>query len=193
MSSNDPLSNKVLRLPRSLATRFRIAWFRILGMKIDKNCWVRKISVPRNPWDIELQRGAALDDFIVLISSGARTDEKRIVIGKDVYINRFTIIDASASIEISEGTMIGPNCYITDHDHGTEPGIPINQQELVSAPVSIGKNVWIGAGVSVLKGVRIGDNAIVGAGAVVTKDVPENGRFAGIPAAQIQAKSQPKT
>ena len=190
MSQSDPLSNKILRLPRSLATRLRIAWFRCLGMKIEKQCWVRKISVPRNPWDIELKRGAALDDNIVLIRSGPRSAEKRIVICENVYINRFTILDASALIEIGEGTMIGPNCYITDHDHGTEPGTPINQQQLVSAPVSIGKNVWIGAGVSVLKGVRIGDNAIVGAGAVVTKDVPANARFAGIPAKQIDAKPQ---
>lgn len=190
MSDQDPIANKLLRWPRSFATRLRIAVFRSLGMTIARNCWVRKVSIPRNPFDIELKRGAALDDFIVLISSGQRTGQKRIVIGENVYINRFTIIDASHLIEIGNNAMIGPQCYITDHDHGTTPGRLINQQDLVSAAVSIGENVWIGAGVTILKGVTIGDNAIVGAGAVVTKHVPENGRVAGIPAKAIQAKPQ---
>ncbi len=185
MSNSDPISNKILRYPRSVATRIRIAWFRMLGMKIERNCWVRKVELPRNPWDIELKRGAALDDHVVLISTGDRIDQKRIVIGEDVYINRLTIIDAVSSIVIGAGTMIGPNCYITDHDHGTEPDQLVKDQDLVSDPVSIGKNVWIGAGVSILKGVTIGDNSVIGAGAVVTKSVPENGRFAGIPAKQI--------
>ena len=43
-----------------------------------------------------------------------------------------------------------------------------------NVPITIGKNVWIGAGVIVLPGVNIGDNSVIGAGSVVTKDIPEN-------------------
>lgn len=48
-------------------------------------------------------------------------------------------------------------------------------------PVTIGHNVWIGAGVSILPGVMIGDNTVVGAGSVVTKDIPSNVLAVGNP------------
>ena len=41
-------------------------------------------------------------------------------------------------------------------------------------PVTIGNNVWIGAGSVILPGVTIGDNTVIGAGSVVTKDIPAN-------------------
>ena len=43
-----------------------------------------------------------------------------------------------------------------------------------SAPVRIGRNCWLGAGVVVVPGVTIGDNVVVGAGSVVTRDLPDN-------------------
>ena len=50
----------------------------------------------------------------------------------------------------------------------------------------IGKNVWLGASVTVVPGVTIGDNAVIAAGAVVTKDVPANTIAAGVPAKVIR-------
>lgn len=81
--------------------------------------------------------------------------------------------------------MIGPGCYITDHDHGTEPGMRINQQSLVTASTTIGDNVWIGANVTILKGVTIENDAIIGAGSVVTKSVLKGQIVAGVPAKRI--------
>ena len=78
--------------------------------------------------------------------------------------------------------MIGPFVYVTDHDHGTKLGKPIAAQQLVAKPVSIGANVWIGAGAIILKGVSIGRDAVIGAGAVVTQDVPEGACVVGVPA-----------
>ena len=48
--------------------------------------------------------------------------------------------------------------------------------------ISIGDNVFIGASVVILPGIRIGDNAVVGAGAVLTENIAENSVVAGIPA-----------
>ena len=100
------------------------------------------------------------------------------------------MIDASKKrIELqAAGCMIGPFCYLTDHDHGMIAGTPIVTQPLVSTPMVLGADVWLGARVTVLKGVTIGEGAIVGAGAVVTRDVPAGAIAAGIPARVIRKR-----
>ena len=52
--------------------------------------------------------------------------------------------------------------------------------------ITIGNNVWIGAGAIVLPGVTIGDNVVVAAGTIVTKDLPGNFIYAGIPAKPLR-------
>lgn len=91
----------------------------------------------------------------------------QIMIGNRCFINRNCMIVAHEKIEIGDGTTIGPNVCIYDHDHDGEGGY-------ATATVQIGKNVWIGAGCVLLKGVMIGDNAVIGAGTVVTKNIPAN-------------------
>ena len=87
---------------------------------------------------------------------------------KDVFINRNVMIVSHEQIVVGEGTTIGPNTLIYDHDHDSEGN------GFVSEPIRIGKNVWIGAGSIILKGVTIGDGAVIGAGTLVTKDVAAN-------------------
>ena len=53
-------------------------------------------------------------------------------------------------------------------------------------PITLGKNVWLGGGCTILSGVTIGDNSIIGAGSVVTKDIPANVIAAGNPARVIR-------
>src|SRR4051812_38390869 len=182
--SRDHIFNFLLRLPQSVVRRLRIAAWRIAGVHIQGRCWLQKVEIPRNPWDIHIE-SAALDRHVVLLTSGPRTSTPRIVIRQGTYINRFTMIDASEYIEIGEQCMIGPHCYITDHDHGFKSGSPVAAQPLESSPVRIGRDVWIGAGAVILKGVTIGDGAIVGAGAVVTKHVAARAKIAGVPAKQF--------
>ena len=187
--NRDALINALLRWPSSLGRKIRIRWWRLLGAKIAPGCWIQDVRFPRNPWDLEMAAGAALDRNVVLLSTGERQATPRIKIGRAVYINRFSILDASELIEIGDYSMIGPHCYITDHDHETKEGIRYSEQGLVGAPVCIGTNVWIGAGAIVLKGVTIGDNAIIGAGSVVTRDVAANARVAGVPARAIRSSA----
>jgi acetyltransferase-like isoleucine patch superfamily enzyme len=149
---------------------------------------LRKISVPRNPWDIELADHVALDDGVVLLTTGKRGGQARIRIDRGVYINRYTMIDSTDSIVIGADTMIGPFCYLTDHDHVQASDGAIIPGAFAAAPVSIGRNVWIGAGAAILKGVSIGDGAVVGAGSVVTRDVRGGERVAGAPARVMAAQ-----
>lgn len=185
--NRDAQINALLRCPSSVARRVRIFWWRLLGAKIAPGCWLQDVRFPRNPWDLEMAAGAALDRNVVLLSTGDRQATPRIQIGRGVYINRFSILDASERIEIGDYSMIGPHCYITDHDHETKEKTRYSEQGLISAPVRIGTNVWIGAGAIILKGVTIGDNAIIGAGSVVTRDVAANARVAGVPARALRS------
>jgi serine acetyltransferase len=184
---SDDLINRLIRYPHAVASRVRVMRLGMLGVRFGRKCWIRRIHVPRNPWDIVIDDRVALDDEVVLLTTGARSAKPRLVIGRSTYVNRFTMFDASVSISIGAECMIGPYCYITDHDHGAGEEGPISAQALVEAPVKVGDNVWIGAHAVILKGVSIGDNAVIGAGAVVRADVGPGERVAGVPARQIGA------
>jgi acetyltransferase-like isoleucine patch superfamily enzyme len=122
-----------------------------------------------------------LDDGVVLLCSGLAKADK-LIIRKGTYVNRNTMVDVHEHLEIGRNCMIGPACYLTDANHGTAPGIGISTQRMKTGPVIIEDDVWLGAGVVVLSGVRLGRGAIVGAGAVVTRDVPANAKVVGVPA-----------
>lgn len=90
-----------------------------------------------------------------------------IEIGDRVFVNRNCMIVAHEKIKIGNGTTIGPNVCIYDHDHDGTGGY-------VTSPVQIGNDVWIGAGCIILKGVSIGDNSTIAAGTLVNKSIPPN-------------------
>ena len=72
----------------------------------------------------------------------------KLTIGSRCFINKFCMVICRESISIGDGTTIGPHTCIYDHDHGREEGALYK-----TAPVTIRKNVWIGAGCIILKGV----------------------------------------
>lgn len=167
----------LLRLLQGLASRARAIFYRSLGVQIEGACWLRAIEIPRGHRNIRLADGVALDRGVVLLISGESGGAEKIVIGHAAYINRATMIDASERIEIGANAMIGPFCYITDHDHAAG-----SADVLVAKPTRIGERCWLGAHVTVLKGVTIGRDTIVGAGSVVTKSLPAHVIAVGNPA-----------
>src|SRR5262249_34689123 len=141
----DDLINRIIRYPSAVAIRLRIVRLRMLGVQVGRKCWIRRITIPRNPWDILIADGVALDDNVVLLTTGSRGGAPKLEIGSGTYVNRFTMFDASEHIEVGRHCLIGPFCYITDHDHGSEQRGLIAEQPLVGRPVRIGDNVWVGA------------------------------------------------
>jgi len=96
-----------------------------------------------------------------------------------------SLIAAADSVTIGDDTLIGEYVSIRDANHGTSAAALIRSQPLESKPISIGRNVWIGRGCCILKGVTIGDGAVIAANTVVTHDVQPNTIHAGVPAREI--------
>ncbi|QIB36186.1 sugar O-acetyltransferase [Ancylobacter pratisalsi] len=102
-------------------------------------------------------------------------------LGAGVFLNFNCVILDVVEVRIGDGTQIGPGVQILTADHPRDPRERAAGLEF-GRPVTIGRNVWIGAGAIILPGVTIADDALIGAGAVVTKDVPKGAKALGNPA-----------
>lgn len=182
----------LIRFAEAFNSRRRNLWFALLGVRLRGYVWMRRVSIPRQWSDITIEKDVSLDDSVVLLCSGPPSENK-IAIDRGTYLNRYTMIDAHAQISIGRNCMIGPHCYITDANHGRAPGVLVKEQQMEPQPVVIEDDVWLGAGVVVLPGVRLGRGCVIGAGAVVTHDVPAGAVFAGVPATRIGNRSQAAT
>ena len=110
-------------------------------------------------------------------------------IGKNCEMGDLTHIVAHECVEIGDNVLFASKCFISDTDHGTykgenqdHPETPPNQRRLVTKPVKIGNNVWIGENVVILAGAEIGNGCIVGANTVVKNVFPDNCIIVGSPA-----------
>lgn len=103
--------------------------------------------------------------------------------GRDCFLNFGCTLLALGGITIEDDVFIGPHCVLATEYH---PEDPATRHSLLTKPIVVKRNAWLGANVKVLAGVTIGENAIVAAGSVVTKDVPDNMVVAGSPARVIR-------
>ena len=88
-----------------------------------------------------------------------------------------TVLGCALKIVVAENVRCGANTLITDTDWHTD-----DPRTGPDAPVTIGRNVWLGVNVTVLKGVTIGENTVVAAGSIVTDSLPANVVAGGVPA-----------
>ena len=120
---------------------------------------------------------------------GEYTTEKLISMGMKVGKNfkrlKGTILDPSHCwlIEIGDNVTLAPNVHILCHDASTKMYLGYTK----IGCVTIGDNVFIGAGTVVLPNVVIGSNVIVGANSTVTHNIPDNTVIAGNPAKIIDS------
>ncbi len=131
---------------------------------------------------IELEkREAMLKEMFAEIGEGcyieppfhANFGGKHVHFGKNIYANfNLTLVD-DTHIYVGDYTMFGPNVTVATAGH---PILPELRKEgyQYNAPITIGKNCWIGAGAIILPGITIGDNVVIGAGSIVTKNIPSN-------------------
>ncbi|MFI3263191.1 MAG: sugar O-acetyltransferase [Rikenellaceae bacterium] len=103
-----------------------------------------------------------------------------ITIGENFYSNHNLVILDGAPVTFGDNVFIAPNCGFYTATHPLDAA-QRNEGLEYAKPITIGNNVWIGGGVTVLPGVTIGDNCVIGAGSVVVKSIPANSVAIGNP------------
>lgn len=94
-------------------------------------------------------------------------------------------------VELGEDVLIGPKCFITAGGSYNidRLDLPINQQEkIIDGGVIVENNVWLGANVTILGGVRLGNGTVAAAGAVITRSMPPNAICMGVPAKVVKMR-----
>ena len=110
--------------------------------------------------------------------------DARLIIENNAFINYGTEISLAKEVLIGAYSLISIDCLIYDTDWHSLDGLDL---DVPAVPTRIGRGVWLGARVMVLKGVTIGDNTVVAANSVVTQDLPGNVLAGGSPARVIRS------
>ncbi|SHN24200.1 acyltransferase [Mucilaginibacter sp. OK098] len=100
-----------------------------------------------------------------------------LVIDSNVFFNNYCSVNCLEKISIGENTMFGEGVKLYDHNHTfgyKENTLIVSKDQFETAPITIGKNCWIGSNVTILKGVTIGDNVIIGANCLIYRSIDSN-------------------
>lgn len=133
---------------------------------------------------IRLGAGCQLETGALLEAWGGH-----ITLGKNVFLGPYTVIYGHGGVEIGDDTLIAMHCRIVSSNHALPPvGTPIRTQPDELRPTRVGRDVWFGAGVTLLGGVTVGDGCIIGAGSVVTADLARGSIAVGVPAQVVRQR-----
>lgn len=108
-----------------------------------------------------------------------------ITIAEGCFFNHDISITALSAIDIGRNSIFGPYTYISDHNHQFASGMLIKEQGYDTQSLSVGSDVWLGVGVTLIKGASVGDGSVIAARAVVNKQIPDDEIWGGIPAKKI--------
>ena len=128
------------------------------------------------------------DCWIQALGSCENDESSKIVIQAHAGIGMGATISAAQQVTIGEYVLLARNVYISDHAHAYENlDAPIMLQGIAGiAPVTIGRNTWLGENVVVLPGVTIGEHCVVGANSVVKSSIPGFSVAVGAPARVVK-------
>lgn len=116
---------------------------------------------------------------------------KGLNVGNNTGFGHYTFINAQGGVEIGDDVIMGPNVSILAENHKFDSlDEPIRLQGVSRKGIVIESNVWIGANVTILDGVRIHTGSVIGAGSVVTKSIPPNSLAVGTPCKVIKSREE---
>ena len=101
-------------------------------------------------------------------------------LGEDCFMNTSCVVLDCAPITLGDRVQLGPAVQLLAADHPREAARRAADEEL-ARPITVGSDVWLGAGAIVCPGVTIGAGTVIGAGSVVVKDIPAGVVAAGNP------------
>ena len=168
--------------PMSLLRRL---WWTAQGASIGRGTLVPRLLVT---WPHQLRIGAncTLEQDIYFKFDGFWIPPKSAIVVEDgVFIGRGCEFNIRARVTIERCARLAAGCKLIDHDHEIPPVDRPQGGGGREEPIVIGEDAWLGANVIVLRGVTVGAGAIVGAGAVVTRSIPPNEIWGGVPARKI--------
>ncbi len=199
-------------LPGALGLALRKIFYPLLLKKCGKGVVFGKDVVIRHGLKITIGNKVVIDDGCVL---DARGDHNRgIVIGSRVILGRGSVLgckDGNISIAdnvgigagsmlhsvggnnlvLEDSALLAPFVYLVAGGTHTfeDTSVAITEQELVyKGGITLGRNCWLGARVTVLDGVTVGNDSVVGAGAVVTENIPPFSIAVGLPAKVVKKR-----
>jgi acetyltransferase-like isoleucine patch superfamily enzyme len=128
------------------------------------------------------------DCWIQVVPGHGNGKGAKLIIKSHAGIGMGAHISAARQVVLEEYVLLGRNVYISDHAHAYENiTLPISQQGINRiAPVTIGRETWLGENVVVLPGVIIGKHCVIGANSVVNRSIPDYSVAVGSPARVIK-------
>lgn len=124
------------------------------------------------------------------ITLGRRVNiDKYVRVGDFSYIGQYSYIGPNTNV--GNFALFSDNVNVIGFDHVYDiPGNPtiLSGRPNIEPETTIGDDVWLGHGVTIIRGVSIGNGVIVAANSVVTRDIPSYEVWAGVPAKKIKER-----
>lgn len=108
-----------------------------------------------------------------------------ITIGNHFFANYDCKIIDGGRVTFGDDVRIGPNCCFATPNHALDPQMRKAGYQIFQ-PITVGNNVWFGAGVTVMPGITIGDDTVIAGGSVVSRDIPAGVLAGGNPCKVIR-------
>lgn len=176
------------RILKKIFNFSRLFFWKIQGMNIGKNTMISNLHVTW-PHQVRIGANCKLEHEIYFKFVGVWRKESSIIIRNNTFIGNHCEFNISNGVEIGTNCLIASGVKFIDHNHVAYlNGLPIRLQEIIlndNDKIIIEDDVWIGFNAIILKGVIIEKGAIIAAGAVVSKSVPSNEIWGGVPAVKI--------
>jgi acetyltransferase-like isoleucine patch superfamily enzyme len=197
-------------VPGALGLVLRRIGYRWLLGAVGRNVTFGQGIVLRHPAKIRLGDDVVVDDLVVLDAKGETN--RGIAVGSGTFLGRGTILSckdgditlgdhvnigfyseifSGSSVTVGAYGLFAAYTYLVGGGHEFDrSGVPVVEQARRSQGITLGENVWLGAGAKVMDGVRIGRDVVVGAGAVVIDDLPDGAVAVGVPARVVRRRGE---